>query len=129
MRANEYIKLGLPRLRATGIRFLGVGSNEIIMLGEFRAKLTIDGHSYPILIRVVSDIVLQQKLVVGTDFLNTVEVNIKQGVTMIKPICTQMASVDDSPDIVQINTCKTNIVDASYVQNADPVIARLYALL
>ncbi|XP_011684298.1 PREDICTED: protein sprint-like [Wasmannia auropunctata] len=55
MRADEYVCMGSPRFRSTEVKFSGVGSEGIAALGEFEAKITIDGHTYPILIRVVSD--------------------------------------------------------------------------
>lgn len=60
MRADEYVKMGSPRLQASRIHFSGIGLGEdrITALGEFRAQITIDEHSYPILIRIVSDTVL-----------------------------------------------------------------------
>lgn len=53
MRADEYVKMGSPRFQEVKIRFSGIGSGEITALGEFQAKITVDGNSYPIL--VVSD--------------------------------------------------------------------------
>ncbi|RLU26190.1 hypothetical protein DMN91_002356 [Ooceraea biroi] len=47
IRADEYIKLGSSQLRSSELRFDGVGSNNTT-LGEFEAKITVDGYSYPI---------------------------------------------------------------------------------
>jgi len=69
IRADEYIKLGSPRLQP-GKLFDGVDSNNNATLGKFQAELTVDGHVYPVCIRVVSDTILRHKLLIGTDFLN-----------------------------------------------------------
>lgn len=88
MRADEYTRIGSPRFQATKTRFSGVGSgNEITAMGEFQARVTIDEHSYPILIRIVSCAVLKHKLLIGTDFLDTVEVNARHGLVTTSPPC------------------------------------------
>lgn len=51
MRADECIKLGLPGFTNKTISFRGVGS-EIQTTLEFHADITVDGHSYSLLIRV-----------------------------------------------------------------------------
>ncbi|KYN30157.1 hypothetical protein ALC57_00383 [Trachymyrmex cornetzi] len=48
-------------------------------LGEFQTEIVVDERSYPIRIRVVSDTLFQHPMLIGTDFLDTVEVNIKLG--------------------------------------------------
>ncbi|EFN61282.1 hypothetical protein EAG_00602, partial [Camponotus floridanus] len=121
MRADEYISIGSPRFQETKIRFSGIGSDEIAALGEFQAHITIDGRSYPILIRVVSDTVLRQKLIIGTDFLDTVEVNVRQGTITINPIRKQIVE-EDILEIFRIDvegTYDSNEVDVSHIQNAE----------
>lgn len=55
-------------------------------LGRFWTEITIDGNLFKILISVVSDDLLRNKLLIGQDFLNTVELNMKRGETVIKPL-------------------------------------------
>lgn len=123
MRADEYIKMGSPRFREAKIRFSGIRSGEIAALGEFQAELTVDGHSYPILIRVVSDTVSRQKLLIGTDFLDTVEVNVKRGVIAINPICKQVAETgSDGLDVFRIDVgdaYEANGVEVSHVRDVE----------
>lgn len=124
MRADEYVKMGSPRFRESKIRFSGVESGEIAALGEFEAELTVDGNCYPIFIRVVSDTVSRQKLLIGADFLDTVEVNFRQGVIAISPIRGQKAKErsDVLSDVFRIDVegaCDVNKVDVSHVQNAE----------
>lgn len=120
MRADEYVKMGSPRFRTTGTRFSGIGSDEIATLGEFQARITIDEHSYPILIRVVSDTVSRQKLLIGTDFLDTVEINSKRGTITISPISKAMTDGDNPLNIFQIDVedvYEVNAIDTMHVQN------------
>lgn len=116
MRADEYIKIGSPNFRATETRFSGIGSGEIAALGEFRAQIAIDEYSYPILIRVVSDTVSRKKLLIGTDFLDTVEVNVKRGAITINPI-REPTSEESQVSVFQIDVCEANTIDLSHVRD------------
>ncbi|KYN10024.1 hypothetical protein ALC57_17858 [Trachymyrmex cornetzi] len=64
IRADEYIKLGLPQLRSSNLLFDGIGSSNNATLGKFQAELTVDEHSYPVCIHVVSDTMLRHKLLI-----------------------------------------------------------------
>lgn len=66
--ADQYIELGSPRFENKETRFRGVGLNKNITLGEFCSELIVDGRSYPILIRVVSNDTMTYKFLIGTDF-------------------------------------------------------------
>lgn len=83
MRADEYVKLGSPRFQGNSIPFRGRESN--VTLGKFQANLTVNGNSYPILIRVISDDLLRHKLLIGRDFLHTIDLTIKRGKATISP--------------------------------------------
>ncbi|XP_029171737.1 uncharacterized protein LOC114941060 [Nylanderia fulva] len=84
--ADDYIKLGSPCLRCSRLLFDGVGSNNNTTLGKFQAKLRVEGHSYSVCIHVVSDTMLRHKLLLGTDFLNLTDVNIRGGDMTIRPL-------------------------------------------
>jgi len=71
VRASVYIRLELKE-----IRFRGVGAANNSTMGEFNTEL-IDDHTYSILLRVVQDTLISQNLLIGTDFLNLVELSIK----------------------------------------------------
>lgn len=121
MRADEYVSMGSPRFQSTKVHFSGIGSGNVATLGEFQAEITIDGHTYPILIRVVSDAVSRQKLLIGTDFLDTVEIHIKQGAIHISPI-SETVDRDSQPEILQIDVVsnrRANQIDLSYIRNAE----------
>lgn len=100
-----------PRFQTSKVRFSGIGSGKITALGEFRAHIMVDENSYPITIRVISDNVLRQKLLIGTDFLDTVEVNVKQGEIKINSISKKTVDEDSSASIFQIDVeraCESN---------------------
>ncbi|KAI4476073.1 hypothetical protein M0804_013869 [Polistes exclamans] len=59
------------------------GTNTTI--GEYYARLTIDNNLYVVLMRVVPNTVMSQKLILGIDFLSTVDVAIKDGNAIITP--------------------------------------------
>lgn len=121
MRADEYVSMGSPQFRPTKLQFSGIGSENIAALGEFQAEITIDGHNYPILIRVVSDTVSRQKLLVGTDFLDTVEIRIKQGAIHIDPIGETIGE-GTQPEVFQIDIDdkrEADKIDLSYIQDAE----------
>lgn len=40
----------------------------------------------------------------GTDFLNFVEINVRRGVILIKPICKQVTDDKERPEILAIDT-------------------------
>jgi hypothetical protein len=86
MRADEFIKIGSPTFDHKSISFCGIGIGQNKTIGEFRAKLTVDEYSYAITIHVVSDELSRHGLLVGKDFLDTVELNVKLGVATIKPV-------------------------------------------
>lgn len=117
MRADEFVKIGSPRLVRKPISFRGVGRDQNTTIGEFSAKLTVDENSYEITVHVVSDELSRFGLLIGKDFLDTVELNVKLGVTTIKPI---KADDDVSAEICQISVdyeSEINSVDLSHLQD------------
>lgn len=117
MPADEFIRVGSPTLIWNSIPFCGVGKGQNATIGKFSAKLTVDGNSYTIAIYVVSDEFLRHGLLLGNDFLNTAELNVKCGVATIIPIARNdnafakicQISIGDVPD--------TDSVDLSFVSN------------
>jgi len=119
MRASAYVRLGCPRLEKKEIRFRGVGAPNNATIGEFSTELEVDGHVYPILIRVVQDTLIGHDLFVGIDFLSLVELSIKPGSVVISPISKQASSSDDLPEVLQIDLYPDdNEIDLSHVPDA-----------
>jgi len=102
IRASAYIRLGCLRLKLNEIRFHGIGATNNSTIGEFDTELTIDGHTHSALVRVVLDTLMSYDLLVGTDFLNSVELTIKAG-KMISTLSEQVSVDNDLPEILQIN--------------------------
>lgn len=120
MRASEHTMIGSPRLRASETEFCGVGGYRATASGEFRAQIEIDGYTYPILIRVVADTVLQYGLLLGADFLNTVELSFKGAVISINPLITEETIDDEArPEIFAIDVQSVSAMDTPDVQDAN----------
>ena len=79
MRYNQYIRIGAPKLSRDIIEFHSVGSKKNFMLGKFSTDIIIDGELYHITIHVVPNTAMQHSLLIGTDLLDTVEINMKRG--------------------------------------------------
>lgn len=120
MRASEHAAIGSPDLQASKIEFCGIGGYSVASLGQFQTEILINGHNYPIFIYVVADAVVQCGLLIGTDFLDTVEVNIKRGVISIEPIFKKMTSDEAQPEIFTIDAVQyAGDVDTTYIQNIE----------
>ena len=98
MRTDQYVKIGAPKLSNRVVKFRGIGSESNNSLGEFTTEAVADNTSYLMTIHVVSDTLMQHALIVGTNFLNTVELNTKEGNISI---CKM--SDDKIPNMLRIN--------------------------
>ena len=101
MRADQYVKNGALRLSQKIVEFRGIGFERNCTLGEFSTNILTDYESYAVTIHVVSDILMQLSLIIGTDFLNTVELNIKEGNASIHKV-----EIKDSirlPEVLKID--------------------------
>ena len=115
MRVDGYSKLGAPPLRENDVCFRGVGSGTNRALGEFSAEVTIDGDCYPITVQVVSNSLISHTLLIGTDFLDTVELSIKHGEILIRKVQEE----HDTLDIFKLSCEReVNEVDVSHVADA-----------
>lgn len=101
-------------------------------MGRFKTEIIIDGHVFAIFFYVVPDEVLQHDLLIqlytGTDFLDSVEINIKRGVISTKPICEPTDDGERRPEIFAIDAVqRADEIDVSYIQNAEyrRAVARL----
>lgn len=122
MREDLYVRIGSPLLSSNEVRFRGIGSGENITLGEFRAKLRVDGNAYSIVIRVIPNEIIEYEFLMGADFLDTVDVRIRAGSVYISPLHEQPAGSSDLPEVFQINVCdeaaKQN-VDVAHIPRAE----------
>ena len=79
MRYNQYVRIGAPKLSRDIIEFHSIGSKRNFTLGKFPTDIIIDGELYHITIHVVPNTAMQHSLLIGTDLLDTVEINMKRG--------------------------------------------------
>jgi len=96
MSEELYKQIGLPTLGNRTIKFRGAGSGENITLGGIRVKICIDMEIYDIIVDIVRDGMIPQGMLIGSDFLNNVEVCIKKGVVKISKIA------DDSIELSEV---------------------------
>lgn len=117
MRADLYSEIGSPSLERKETRFCGVGLIENVAFGEFHTEMSVDGHSYNVLIRVVSNHLINHRFLVGTDFFNTVELYIKSGNISINPIPEIISNNNELPEIFQVDLqCeKTDKIDLMHI--------------
>lgn len=114
MRTSEHVAVGSPKLEISEVQFCGVGGYSVTTLGEFRAQIVIDinDNTYSILIRVVLNAVLQYGLLIGTDFLDTVEIHFKRSIITINLTCEQTVDDETRPEIFTIDVMRdTNTMD------------------
>lgn len=120
MRASKYVLIGSPELQTSRVEFCGIGNYRAATLGQFETRIVIDGNLYAIVINVVPDAVLQYDLLIGTDFLDFVEFNVKRGVISIKPLCELTTDDGEQPEILAIDAIQyADEVDVAYIRNAD----------
>lgn len=109
MRADSYVKIGAPALIKRQIKFRGVGSGKNVTLGEMHVDVCIDGCIFGMAFHVVLNALLQHAILIRTNFLNNVELQIKEGVVNIskvaEPFCDLPAvnEIDLSDEINGVN--------------------------
>ena len=108
LRAEHYIKIGAPKLDNKILQFRGVGMERSYTLGEFSTYMTIDHTTYLINIYVVPDTLTNHSLILGTNFLDSVELVMKGGEIFIAKL--------DVPEVFNINVeTAVDEVDLSHV--------------
>ena len=100
MRYNQYVRIGAPKLSRDIIEFHSIGSKRNFTLGKFPTDIIIDGELYHITIHVVPNTAMQHSLLIGTDFLDTVEINMKRGDISISRIKNENS--DGFPEVLKV---------------------------
>lgn len=119
LRADQYAEIGSPTLKYKETRFRGVGSHESVAFGEFRAGMIVDEHTYSILIHVVPSHMIARRFIIGTDFLNTVDLRVRNGSVSITPVEETVANARELPEIFQVDVREEfNEIDLTHVQNS-----------
>jgi hypothetical protein len=103
MRAEQYIRVGAQKLAKKTIRFRGIGTDYNETLGEFDTIMSIDERDYPMHVHVVSDTLMEHELLMGVDFLNSVQVKMNAG-----EITKASESIPENEEIREV--CQLDIV-------------------
>jgi len=69
MRAEQYFRVGAPKLGKKTIRFRGIGTDYNETLGEFDAVVNINEKDYTI--HIVAGRLMEHELLLGADFLRS----------------------------------------------------------
>lgn len=119
--SDKYIQLGCLTLTPKETRFRGIGSSDNRTLSEFNAKLTVDENTYPILVRVVSDALLNHELIIGSDFLDTIEMTAKTGEISIRQTSEPLCVNEKIPEIFQIDLDpeESDEIDVSHISDIE----------
>ncbi|XP_020296762.1 uncharacterized protein LOC109861499 [Pseudomyrmex gracilis] len=104
MREDEYRRLQFPEMTQQEIVFRGVGSENYKTIGKIDGEIEIDDEYFTISIFVVPSSVIQHALLIGTDFLNKIELNIREGRISIKKPRAGLETSGEIPEIFNIET-------------------------
>ncbi|XP_076483268.1 uncharacterized protein LOC143305099 [Bombus vancouverensis nearcticus] len=116
IRSDEYARLGSPPLGKCKLKFDGVGSAGNETWGEFTKVMTVDGCKLPITLHVVSNKILTKHgLLLGTVFLDQVELRVKRGEVTFLRLDEQTNK--DVSDVFRVNVVEqTDETDLTHVQ-------------
>lgn len=114
IREEQYKQIGSPNIMSRRIQFSGAGSGKYDTLGDVEFDMNVDGEIYGIRAHVVPDTVIQNGLLLGTDFLNTVDVIIRKGVVFISKVVDE---IKDIPKVYKIDVVSKHIVDVSHLKD------------
>ena len=116
MRADQHAKIGAPKLIREIIEFRSIGSENNLTLGKFSTDIVIDDELYHITVHVVPNTMMHRSLIIGTDFLDTVEMNRKRGDISIFRLKDE--NPDGIPEVFKVDIeTGARGVDLSHVEN------------
>lgn len=98
---EQYEQIGSPIRGNRKIEFRGAGPGTNTTLGDIQTKICIDMEVYDITMHVVSNDIIPCGIIIGTDFLNIVDVRIRKGVVSISKIENEFTKV---PEVCKIDT-------------------------
>ncbi|XP_033363036.1 uncharacterized protein LOC117241168 [Bombus vosnesenskii] len=118
IRADEYARLGSPPLGNCKLRFDGFGSAGNSTWGEFTRVMTVDGYDFTVTLHVVSNKVMtRHSLLLGTDFLDQVELRVKRREVTFLRLDDQTDGHEDAPDVLRGNAIEqSDEIDLSHVR-------------
>jgi hypothetical protein len=119
MRAEQYFRVGAPKLGKKTIRFRGIGTDYNETLGEFDA-VNIDEKNYPMHIHIVAGRLMEHELLLGTDFLNSVQVKMNAGEIIIEAL-ESIPEDEEIHEVCQLDVVpdEVNSIDETHVLNTE----------
>jgi hypothetical protein len=126
MRAEQYIRVGAPKLEKKTIRFRGIGIDYNETLGEFDTIVSIDERDYLMHVHVVSDTLMEHELLMGADFLNSVQVKMNAGEIIINA-SESIPKDEEIRQVCQLDviTDEVNSIDVTHRLNTEHRDARV----
>lgn len=116
MRADCFADIGMPRFEKKVTSFCGIGSGEMSTLGRTTVKMLVDDDEFEVKPHIVSQGVMNYQLLIGTDFLNTVDVLLKAG----EPFISKPKNEFTTNEVLQIDVVhEVNEVSLSHVSEDD----------
>lgn len=111
-------QIGSPVRGNRKIQFRGAGSEKNTTLGDIRIKVCIDMEVYDITMHIVNSGTIPCGMLIGTDFLNHVDVHMRKGVVSISRIADN--TTGETPEVYKIDVIQDSVdVDLSHIQDAD----------
>lgn len=87
-------------------------------MGEFRTRMNVDDEVYPITIFVIADEFLEHNMILGLDFLRTINYDIKNGEIFMGPK-KPVRKTEQVPEVFSIDV-QTNELELSHI--SDPSV-------
>jgi len=120
MRAEHYVRIDAPKLGKKTIRFRGIGADNNETLGEFDTVVNTDEKDYPMHVHVVAGKLMERELLLGTDFLNSVQVKMNAGEIIIEA----SESIPEDEEIREVRQLdvvpdEVNSIDETHVLNTE----------
>jgi len=116
MRDDQYAEMSLPKLISKSIPFRGVGKERNETIGFFEATLRVDDNNYEVRVYVVKKDLLDQRLLLGTDFLDNVQLIRTRDACTIKPLKNENDN-DVIPEVLRIQMIDTNEADVAMIND------------
>ena len=122
LRESDYVKIGAPMMTEKIVKFKGMGSKVIETSGVCKTVVRIDGNEFDVNAHIVSDSLLRFEMLLGADFLRTVQTVIIGDDIKIKPITAISEQVvEEVPEIFEIDT---DVLSEDFVAHVSDVQMR-----
>lgn len=118
MSMKEYKNLGSPPLCDKQVCFEGLGAEMTETLGMFTTSMMAENYIFNVDFHVVPDSILRHSVILGTDFLDQVELRVRRGTVNFFKLDTDESTDDETkPHIYKINTIdETKELELSHIK-------------